>query len=160
MPNRRRSIAAALVLGLFVCLGVARSISAHNTGALVLALALGGVPAAFFVRWAARRQPALVIADDGLTDGRSGRFVPWSSVTAVRVGIHQGMFGESHHLVVTVAHSGPPPPRRLITTNATNPHEIDLNLDWLSRPWRDVVALIEQAFGPVAAIHERGFRSI
>jgi hypothetical protein len=82
-------------------------------------------------------------------------------VTAIQVGVHQGVFGESHHLVVSVARHGPPPPRRFITTNATNLNQIDIDLDWLSRPWHDVVGLVEEAFGrPVATRRERGVQSI
>jgi len=121
---------------------------------------IGGIPSAFLASLAIRRRPALVIDDHSLTEGRSGRVVPWDMVTAVRVGTERGLFGESHHLVLTLAQSGLPAPRRFITTNATNPNEVDIGLDWLSMPWREVVSLVERGFGRrVITTHERRFHS-
>jgi hypothetical protein len=51
--------------------------------------------------------------------------------------------------------------RPFITTNANNPDEIDVDFDWLSRPWGEVVALVEHASGRTAVVRaERGFESI
>jgi hypothetical protein len=147
MFNRRRSTGFALFVGVLTTVGLARAIAAHSTAGIVIALVIGGIPFAFSASLAVRRRPALVIDDKALTDGRSGRIVPWDTVTAVRVGIERGMFGESHHLVLTLAQSGLPAPRRFITTNATNPSEVDIDLDWLAIPWTEVVSVVEERFG-------------
>jgi hypothetical protein len=159
MFDRRRSIGFALLLGALTAVGVARSIPTDSLFGLVISLVIFGAPAAFFASLAARRRPALVIDSHSLVEGRSGRVVPWDTVTDVRLGIERGLFRESHHLVLTLAQSESPPPRRFITTNATNPNEVDIDLDWLATPWRDVVSIVEQGFGRrVIRTHERPLR--
>jgi hypothetical protein len=160
MANRARSIGFASLLGAVTVAAAARGAAAHSTRALVIALVVGGVPCAFFVAWGVRKRPVLVIDDHALTEGRSRRVVPWDSITAIRVGTQQGMFGESHHLVLTLEQGDADPPRRFITTNATNQNELDIGLDWLAMPWKEVVSLVEQHFGRRATLTtERPFRA-
>lgn len=148
MGNRRRSLGFAVFFGFFTFAGVARELVSHSTVGMILALVFFGAPFAFFLTWGNRRRPVLVIDQNGLTEGRSGRTVPWETMAAVRVVANRGLFGESHHLIVSLdLYETPPTPRRFITTNATNPKELDINLDLLALPWDEVVSAVEQASG-------------
>jgi len=148
MSNRRRSLGCAVFFGFFTFAGVARELASHSAVGVILALVLFGAPFAFFLMWGTRRRPLLVIDQRGLTEGRSGRTVPWDTVAAVRVAAERGLFGESHHLILSLDHdSAPPAPRRFITTNANNPDELNINLDLLAKPWNDVVSAVEQGSG-------------
>lgn len=144
--NRARSLAVGALLAAGAAAAAARALMSHSVIGFVIALIVVGIPAVFFIQWGVRRRPALVIGVDALTEGRSGRVVPWSAVTSIRVGVHKGLFGESHDLVVSLAHDGTGA-RRFITTNATNPREMEIGLDWLSLPWQEVVSCVERRYG-------------
>jgi hypothetical protein len=147
MFSRRRSGGWAIFLGVFTILGVLRGIAAPSMSTLVLTMTFFGTPFAFAAWMAIRRRPALVIDGHGLIDGRSRRVVSWDTVTTVELDTARGIFGESHHLILKLAESGLPVRRRFIATNATNPSEVDIDLDWLAIPWSEAVSLVEQSFG-------------
>lgn len=158
--NRRRSVLAAAFLGLVTVVGAARAIAGGSVGGLVITFVVLGAPAVVFAFWAARPRPVFVIGDEALTLARSGRVILWRSVSAARVGTQQGLFGESHHLVLTLEQSLPQPRRRVIRTNATADDEIDLELDWLSLPWREVTREVELRSGrELELTREHAFRS-
>jgi hypothetical protein len=157
MFNRRRPGDVTLFLGVLTVIGVVGAAARHSAVGVLIAVVLFGVPFAFLASPAMRRRPALVIDQHSLTEGRSGRAVAWDFVTAARVGVGRGFFAESHRLVLTILQGGPDPPRRVVTTNATNPDEVEIDLDWLSLPWREVVSLVEQGFGRrVVVMDDRG----
>lgn len=148
MSNRRRSLGFAVFFGILTFASVARELASHSTVGVILALAFFGAPFAFFLGWGTRRRPVLVIDQHGLTEGRSGRTVPWEVVATARVAAERGLFGESHHLVLCLDHdAAPSAPRRFITTNVNNPDELDINLDLLAMPWSEVVSAVEQRSG-------------
>ena len=142
--NRSRSAAAAAFFGALALSGTGLSIADGRIGGIALSVALLGGPSLFFTVWATQRRPVLVIDDVGLTIGRACRQIPWSGVADVRVGIQQGLFGESHHLVLRLVHGAEPTTRSMVTTNATATDEIDISLDWLSLRWDDVVRAVER----------------
>lgn len=155
MPDRRRSAGWALFFGLITVLVAAHAVTIHSVTELIIALVVSGLPFAFFGSWAVRRRPALVIDPNALTDGRSGRVVPWANVRTLHVGIRRGLFGEGHHLVLTLANSGSAR-RQFIATNANNSDEVDINLDLLSVRRDEVVNLVERASGQtVTRVHDR-----
>ncbi|MGO9971925.1 MAG: hypothetical protein ACLP01_03660 [Solirubrobacteraceae bacterium] len=47
-------------------------------------------------------------------------------------------------------------PRRFITTNATNPDEVELGLDGVSSTWQEVVHVVEMASGLSVIAHRGG----
>lgn len=111
---------------------------------LILGLGLGGM-CAFYVRGLLRRGPAIVIDAEGLRDLRSGRAVRWASVSEILLRQRQGLFGEHHHLVLTVAGS----------TAAAS--ELDISIDLLSMSWKTVVDAVEERAGRrVIVRRERG----
>lgn len=149
MSNKRWSLGFAVFFGILTVAGVARELAGHNIGGLIVVLVFFGGPLAFCLWWGTHRRPLLVIDDHGLTEGRSGRRVSWDGVAMVSVGTRRGLFGESHDLVVKLAHDkgAPPERRRFVMTNANNPDELTVNLDLLSMSWNEVMSAVEQGFG-------------
>lgn len=146
MPGRRRSGAWSVFFAVFAILAAVRGVTTDNGTELALAVVVFGLPCILFGYWAVRRRPALVIGPHALTEGRSGRVIAWSTVTAAHVRIDQGLFGESHALVLALANPGHAR-RRFITTNRNNPDAIEISLDFLSVPWSRVAKLVEAASG-------------
>jgi len=148
MHHRRRALGSAVFFGVLTFAGVGRELTSHSTVGVILALVVFGGPFVTFLIWGTRDRPVLMIDQDGLTLGRSGRRVRWETVAVVRVSGNRGLFGESHSLIVTLnTDVAPDAPRRFITTNANDPDELEVNLDLLDIPWTEVVAAVERASG-------------
>jgi hypothetical protein len=148
MPNRQRAIGAGVFLAALTFLALWQAARGGNVGVALFALLLGGLPAGFFIGYGARRCPVIVIGEEGLTDGRSGRTAPWSTIDSMSVRVSRGLFGEYHHLVVALSNESPDPRRQpFITLRAWDPRAFDIPVDWLALPWREVVAVVEQTSG-------------
>ena len=116
----------------------------------------------FSVRLAVMRRPLIVIGDDGFTDGRSGRMIPWDAVEEIYANTHQGAYGLDHWLrLVLKRRAGQPAKRRFITTNATNEDEIEVSLDGLAQPREEVIKAVERRFGrPVLRTTDAGLQNL
>lgn len=147
MYNRRRSVRAGVFFGVLAVSAGVREISEHATIGFWVAMIFFGVPAMIAGVAARRDRPALVVDGESITMCRSKRVVRWDAVAAGRVHVERGLFGESHQLVLTVVQHGATAPRRFIMTNANNPSQIGIDLDWLSIPWTEVIAVIEERSG-------------
>jgi hypothetical protein len=72
---------------------------------------------------------------------------------------HQTVYTEEHSLVLELRRD-PSLARPFITTNRTNPDQIDVSLDGLSPGWQDIVVGVAAASGrPVSQMRESAFRS-
>lgn len=158
--SRRRSVSAgaALLLVVLTAAGIASAVT-HGTGVgIVIALVLFGVPASAFMRSALSKRPVFLLDERGLTLGRSQRLIQWSDVVRIQLAHQRGVFGRTHHLMLTLRTPERAPQRRIVVTNATADDEIDIALDWLSLPWSGVVETVERASGrTVVQVHEQAF---
>jgi hypothetical protein len=94
------------------------------------------------------RAPAEFSVDErGLTLASGKRFVPWADVDEIRVAHHH----EDHYLALKLKPATVSGPRKFITTNKTNPEEVEVNLNHLSLGWRELVMRVESASGLHAA---------
>ena len=143
-PSRWRWLGAGVVGAWITIAGAA---SAADIGAFLVVLLIGAPLSGFAFWWGVRRTPALVIDEDGLVEGRSGRRVLWGEVSELRAVTNRDSYGESHDLIVSLVQRATPAPRRLITTNANATDEIEIGLDWLSMPWTEIVSAVERHSG-------------
>ncbi len=127
---------------------VTASAIANGSGVGVLiALLLFGGPCGWFTSRVLRRGPILRLDSQGLTDGLSGRMIPWDAVSVARARTDQGLFNEYHSLVVDLEPGFSSEPRRFITTNANDPDQVEISLDGVSMPWREIVEQVEKVSG-------------
>jgi hypothetical protein len=119
-------------------------------------LALAGCVAS--LRTAIRLPVRFSIDQHGLVVGAGKRFVPWDEVDEIRIAHHQTAYEEEHNLILKLKpRTGMR--RKFITTNATNPSEVEVGLDHISLPWQQVVSEVEAASGmKVHAVREGVFR--
>ena len=97
------------------------------------------------------RAPAEFSLDErGLTVADGKRFVPWEDVEEIRVSHYQA----EHYLTLKLKPDTDPCPRKFITTNKTNPHEVEISLDHLAVGWQELVLRVESASG----LHVRAFK--
>jgi hypothetical protein len=139
-----RSRKANAAFGVFFAFLLAGSIQSLLHGRLWLALVvlLFGWLCVFYVRRAVQRGPALVIDGDGLTVGSSGRSMRWEDVQDLAVREGHSSYGVANYtLVGEVKQRGPD-----ASEPATN-EPIDVDLDYPSMSWNDIVEAIEQRYG-------------
>jgi hypothetical protein len=122
--------------------------------ALGLLAAAGGLAA---VRRAIRRPVEFVASGEGFTLGNDKRFIAWSEVAHIRVSYSQTAYTEEHRLVLKLRDDDPGT-RPLVTTNRTNPDEVEVSLDGLSSSWQDLATSIAAISGrPTAQTRQEAF---
>jgi hypothetical protein len=139
-PARRQAAGFAVFFAVLTVSGVIRAVTAQSPVGVVIVLLAGGLPALLYTRNVVRRGPALVVTDDVLEDRRSGSLVRWSEVDTAYAYARQGAFDRYHHLV--------------LVTRRTDP-EVELSVDQLALPWREVIELIEERSGRAIAVRQR-----
>src|ERR1700748_2360853 len=82
-PSRVRWASIAVFFAVLGAVGGARAITAGSATGIVLVVLIVGPLLGFSVRLAVMRRPLIVIGDDGFTDGRSGRMIPWDAVEEI-----------------------------------------------------------------------------
>jgi len=154
--SRRRWVWMALGSGLaaFVLVG---NVIDGRYGTFALVVGLLAVAGCFWSgRIAITRPVAFTIDERGIVVGSGKRFVPWSQIQEIRVAHHQGSYGEEHNLILKLKPGVTGLPRRFITTNATNPDEVELGLGGVSSTWQEVVQGVESASGLSVIAHREG----
>lgn len=144
--NRLKAAVGVTVFGFIGVAVVVESIPHGGVGGIAIGVIILAGAFAFALRVLTGSR-GLVIDDDGLTLGRSGRRVSWDEISVARIRVHQGPFGESHELVVTLENGDKAAPRKLITTNATATDELTVALDGMSLSWSQIVEIIEARSG-------------
>lgn len=114
------------------------------SAALGLLAAAGLVASA---RIAIRRPVRFSIEERGIELGAGKRFVRWEEIDQIQIAHHQGAYGEEHNLVLKLKRGAQPSARKFVTTNATNPDEVELGLDGVEPAWQNVVRDVEAASG-------------
>jgi hypothetical protein len=156
--SRRYWTGTALALAFGTYLGVGNAIQKGGAGYVIWGLVFA-VLCAICVRMAVRRPVEFSVNERGFVLGAGKRAVPWEDVSEIRLGLHQSAYEEEHHLVLTLKQKTPPTKRRLITTNATNPSEVDVSLDHLSVSWQEIIRSVESVSGKtVGSVREGPFR--
>jgi hypothetical protein len=152
--SRRYWVGATMASAFVAYLGIGNAIEKGGAGYVILGLIGGGV-CFISARTAVRRSVEFSVSEAGFVLGAAKRVVPWDEVAEIHLGVH----GDEHHLIKKLSAGGKPRPRRLISTNATNPSEIDVGLDHLSQNWQELVDSVESASGkPVKTVREGAFR--
>jgi hypothetical protein len=92
------------------------------------------------------------VNEAGFTLGDGRRFMPWQDIEHIRLAHHC----DEHNLILKLAPGTSPQHQKFITTNATNPHELDIALDHAATPWREIVNAVEAASGRTIATVTEG----
>jgi hypothetical protein len=154
-PKRKHWIGMSLGLALVAWVLIGRAVLDH---AGALSLVLGILAAVGFIasaRVAIQLPVAFSVDERGFVLGRGKRFVPWHDVEEIRIARYQN----EHNLILRIKPSARQGPRRFMTTNRTNPAQVEVNLDHISLDWRQVVANVEAASGmTVEAFKDGPFR--
>jgi hypothetical protein len=148
-PNRKLFAGAALLFG---GLGVAMMVREFSAGSIGLALVIGvlfGAGFFYYARDLLRREPAIVIDDDGLGGYRVGHRIRWADISDVRVAQRQGAFGVYRRLILTIRHEDARPleDSHGLLTSRMPTERIDVSLDQLAMPWAEIIAAVEARLG-------------
>ncbi len=143
--NRKLFGLAAVGFGVVGIGTLSREISAGSFGVAAIILILFGGGFAYYARGFVRRGPVIVIDPDGLSGVRIGQMIRWTSIGDVHVTKRQGVFGEYHHLVITVRREDRPSTEdsRGLWTSRVPTETVDFSIDLLAMPWGEVVAAVE-----------------
>lgn len=152
--SRRFCVGAALGCAFIAWIFIGESVLRH-TGATSLAIGVFAAAGCVASIWRAIKLPVVFCVDErGLELGQGKRFVRWGDVEDIRISHHQS----GHSLILKLKPTGGAGPRKFITTNATNPDELELGLDHMSLGWQRVVSAVEAASGLTAhAFREQPF---
>jgi hypothetical protein len=159
--NRKLFAMATLFLGALTCAGLARAITAGNLLAALIVLGVLGGPWAFYARGLLRRSPAIVIDRRGLGGFRVRRSVPWTDIGDIYLSHGRGLFGDYHHLVITARQEGEPPleDELGLVTSRIPTEKIEIPLDQLATPWREVAALVQEQLGRSVSVKKETWLS-
>ena len=152
--SRRFLVGTALGCAFIAWIFIGESVL-HDAGATSLAIGVFAAAGCVASSWRAIKLPVVFsIHERGLELGRGKRFVRWDDVEDIRISHHNS----GHSLILKLKPTGGAGPRKFITTNATNPDELELGLDHMSLGWQRVVSDVEAASGLKAhAFREQPF---
>jgi hypothetical protein len=146
MYSRWRWLSLAAWCGVITVLGAIQEIASPSVAGVTFAVLCGGT-VAIGLSFGLRRRPAVGFDHEGLTLGRSGRFVPWSTVSVIRINVEQTMYGLKRFLVLELVPLQHPSKPKFFTGPEGDDKEVEVSLDWLSMPWTEVASLLERASG-------------
>lgn len=157
--RRKPHVWRALGFGVLAWVLIGSAVVKHG-GALALGAGLlfaaGSVAE---IRVAFRKPVTFTFDGYGIVVARGRRSIPWSQVVAIHLARYQNNYGEEHNLIFKLRPGASGLPRKFITTNATNPNEVEVPLDDLSEDRHRIVSAIETASGlRVQAVREGPFR--
>jgi hypothetical protein len=157
--SRKHWIAMAAGCGLAAWVFIGSAVLRH---AGAFSVALGLLAAAGFIasaRIAIRRPLRFSIQERGIELGAGKRLVRWEEIDQIQLAQHQGAYGEERNLVLKLKRGAQPAARKFVTTNATDPDEVELGLDGVEPAWQNVVRDVEAASGmKVLGVREGAFR--
>jgi hypothetical protein len=145
--NRRLAFAAATLFGVGVVIGTKRGVEHDDVLAVVISLVVFGPPFALYAFRALRRRIALVVDDRTITITRSHQVIPWDTIFEAQLIEHQGNFGLSHELVLTVQGNDKSQDDDSLRTSIVDVQKAWVSLDQLSMPSGDIVALVQGRLG-------------
>lgn len=136
-------LGVTVVCAVLAWMFIGRAVLNHAGVFSLVVGALAAVGALASVRQAVTRPAIFSFDEHGFSASRSKRFVLWDDVAEIRVARYQN----DHNLVLKIKSDRRPGSRAVITTNATNPDEVEVNLDHNSLGWREVLSSVEAASG-------------
>jgi hypothetical protein len=139
--RRRLASAFAIVFAIVAVDGAWQAGSSNDLPRLLIILTVFGGACCAYLAQALRRDPVLLLDDEGLTDRRRGDTIRWSDIKTAHVMESHGRFDRYHDLVLTVGRG----------------QTMSLSLDQLTRTWGEVVEMVEGRLGRrVAVVREGG----
>jgi len=138
--KRRLALAFAIVFAALAVSSAWQAVSSHDLARLVIVLVVFGGTAAAYVIQVLRREPVLVLDEEGLTDRRGGTAVRWCEIEDAHVAERHGPFDHDHDLVLTLVRG----------------QTLSLSLDQLTSSWSEVVTLIEGRLGRQVSVLREG----
>lgn len=149
----------AVGCGVVACVLIERGVQQHANAAYLVLGVLAAAGCAASARAAINPPVRFSMNERGLVLARGRRFVPWGDVEEIRVAHHQTEYEEEHNLVLKLKPAAEPLPHKFITTNATNPDEVELRLNHVSASWNQVVSDVQALSGiKVQAVRDGAFR--
>lgn len=123
--SRKYWVGMTLFCGLVTWLTIGNVAFKHGGAGYMVVGIIAAAACVSCARTAVKRSVRFSVNEAGFTLGNGRRFVPWQDIEHIRLAYH----GDEHNLILKLAPGTSPQPRKFITTNATNPNELDIALD-------------------------------